>query len=170
MINPIQGILLGLAIFSLMTIIDCILSKRKYDKQVSYLGQLPNNTEHQIKVAMFKSIVVFGLSLVILIITLFIWPITLIHNLLIRNTMIHGLKVLWPERVEYFTHIRRKTLNLKPMAVIHKNSMMSFGKHEGKRMHEIPDSYLQWIYENKKATSDVLYYIQERLDLWKRIF
>lgn len=50
------------------------------------------------------------------------------------------------------------------MSVIHDKSIMPFGVHSGKKMIEVPDDYLIWIYKNKKATKDILDYVEDTFD------
>lgn len=46
-------------------------------------------------------------------------------------------------------------------------SPMPYGIHEGKLMEEVPDKYLLWLLENKKASPPVKAYIEENLDAIK---
>ena len=47
------------------------------------------------------------------------------------------------------------------------NSIMPWGIHEGKKMANVPSSYLLWLYENNKCNGDVKDYIEENLDVIK---
>lgn len=44
------------------------------------------------------------------------------------------------------------------------DSIMPWGKYQGKRMAEIPDHYLLWLYENQYCSGDVKIYIAQNLD------
>ena len=43
-------------------------------------------------------------------------------------------------------------------------SLMPWGKYQGKKMNDVPDSYLLWLYENDKCSGDVKIYIVQNLD------
>lgn len=45
------------------------------------------------------------------------------------------------------------------------NSTMPFGIHKGKKMANVPDHYLKWLYDNKKCSGDVKAYIEDNADL-----
>lgn len=47
------------------------------------------------------------------------------------------------------------------------NSIMPFGIHKGKKMANVPASYLIFIFENNKCTPDVAKYINENMDALK---
>ena len=44
------------------------------------------------------------------------------------------------------------------------DSTMPWGIHAGKKMEDVPDSYLLWLYEVKKVGGQVGAYIIENLD------
>jgi len=46
-------------------------------------------------------------------------------------------------------------------------SLMPTGQHKGKRMDEVPDSDLYWMYVNNKCSKDVREYIVDNLDAIK---
>jgi uncharacterized protein (DUF3820 family) len=44
------------------------------------------------------------------------------------------------------------------------DSIMPFGKHQGKQLKEVPDEYLMWLWHENKADpirSDLMLYIQD---------
>lgn len=47
------------------------------------------------------------------------------------------------------------------------NSLMPYGKYKGDKMLNVPASYLIWLYENNKASVDVLAYIKDNLEVLK---
>lgn len=47
------------------------------------------------------------------------------------------------------------------------NSLMPWGKHKGEKLANVPDKYLLWLYKEKKATGDVLDYIEDNMDVIK---
>lgn len=46
-------------------------------------------------------------------------------------------------------------------------SLMPFGIHEGKKMANVPDSYLNYLYINNKTTPAVKAYILDNMDSLK---
>lgn len=48
------------------------------------------------------------------------------------------------------------------------DSIMPFGIHQGKRLADVPDKYLLWLYENKKCFGDLKAYIEDNLDAIKQ--
>lgn len=42
-------------------------------------------------------------------------------------------------------------------------TIMPYGKYEGKKMEDVPDDYLLWLYDNDKATCDVKNYIESEM-------
>lgn len=50
------------------------------------------------------------------------------------------------------------------MAKLDDDSLMPWGKHKGLLMAEVPDSYLLWLYQEKRAKGNVLDYIEDNLD------
>jgi len=46
-------------------------------------------------------------------------------------------------------------------------SIMPYGIHKGKKMADVPASYLLWLYENQKCSGEVKAYIRENLDVIK---
>lgn len=42
-------------------------------------------------------------------------------------------------------------------------SLMPWGKYKGKKMVEVPDEYLLWIYDMGKVRGDLLVYIYDNL-------
>ena len=50
-------------------------------------------------------------------------------------------------------------------------SDMPYGKHKGKKMKDVPDDYLLYIYENQQCSEAVRLYISENMDaIQKNIF
>ena len=47
-------------------------------------------------------------------------------------------------------------------------SLMPFGQHKGKKLVNVPDTYLMWLYENNKAHGDLKEYIEDNLDVIKK--
>lgn len=47
------------------------------------------------------------------------------------------------------------------------DSLMPYGKHQGKKMIDVPNEYLLWLYEEKKCSGDVKLYIFDNLDVIK---
>lgn len=45
------------------------------------------------------------------------------------------------------------------------NSPMPFGKHKGKALANVPDSYLLWLYEENVAKGALLTYLTENIDV-----
>ncbi len=45
--------------------------------------------------------------------------------------------------------------------------LMPWGKHKGKRMIDVPASYLQWLITENKCSGDVKKYIEDNLDAIK---
>jgi uncharacterized protein (DUF3820 family) len=46
-------------------------------------------------------------------------------------------------------------------------SLMPFGEHKGKRMIDVPESYLLFLWTNNKMTDQVREYINDNLDVIK---
>lgn len=44
---------------------------------------------------------------------------------------------------------------------------MPWGQYKGKRMIDVPASYLLWLYENNKCNNDVREYIEDNMDALK---
>jgi uncharacterized protein (DUF3820 family) len=44
-------------------------------------------------------------------------------------------------------------------------SIMPWGIHKGKKMANVPASYLLWLYNNDKCFGNVKFYIKENLDV-----
>lgn len=44
-------------------------------------------------------------------------------------------------------------------------SLMPYGKYEGKRMIDVPASYLIWLHDNKKCSGSVQNYIVDNLQV-----
>lgn len=42
---------------------------------------------------------------------------------------------------------------------------MPFGIHKGKKMEDVPASYLMWLYDNNKCNGNVKEYIIDNLDV-----
>lgn len=51
-------------------------------------------------------------------------------------------------------------------------SLMTFGKHKGQPLRDIPDGYLRWLWENgkKDEESPIASYIQQRLNIKTKAF
>ncbi len=47
------------------------------------------------------------------------------------------------------------------------NDLMPWGLHKGKKMANVPDHYLKWLYENNKCSGDIKKYIEENADSLK---
>ena len=47
------------------------------------------------------------------------------------------------------------------------NSLMTFGKHWGKKLADVPADYLLWLYENNKCYGELKEYITDNLDVIK---
>lgn len=45
------------------------------------------------------------------------------------------------------------------------NGLMPYGKYKGTRMEEVPASYLLWLYDNEKCSTDVKKYIEDNIDV-----
>lgn len=50
------------------------------------------------------------------------------------------------------------------MEKITDNSLMPYGKYKGKKMANIPASYLLWIYRNDKLFKALEVYVEENMD------
>lgn len=46
-------------------------------------------------------------------------------------------------------------------------SIMPWGIHKGKKIANVPASYLLWLYDNNKASGEVKHYIIKNLDVLK---
>ena len=44
-------------------------------------------------------------------------------------------------------------------------SIMPWGKHQGKQMADVPAEYLIWLYDNQKCSGKVKIYIVQNLDV-----
>lgn len=47
-------------------------------------------------------------------------------------------------------------------------SIMPWGKYAGKKMEDVPDDYLLWLYEVRKVCGPVGEYIKDNLDAIKK--
>lgn len=47
------------------------------------------------------------------------------------------------------------------------DSIMPWGKWKGRQMADVPADYLLWLYENNKASGEVLQYIKDNLEVIK---
>ena len=47
-------------------------------------------------------------------------------------------------------------------------SLMPFGAHKGKRMIDVPASYLMWLHDNNRASGLVKEYIDDNLQALKQ--
>ena len=47
------------------------------------------------------------------------------------------------------------------------DSLMPFGKHRGKKLIEVPDSYLFWLSKENRVTGELHDYIEDNLDAIK---
>jgi uncharacterized protein (DUF3820 family) len=47
------------------------------------------------------------------------------------------------------------------MSILTDQSIMSFGKHKGKKLIEIPDEYFVWLYDNGLQAGDLKMYIED---------
>lgn len=43
------------------------------------------------------------------------------------------------------------------------NTIITFGKHKGKYIKDLPNSYLKWAVENKALSGDALVYAEQRV-------
>ena len=48
------------------------------------------------------------------------------------------------------------------------NSIMPFGKYQGKRMEDVPASYLLWLYSENKTFSNLRDYIEDNLEVLQK--
>lgn len=48
------------------------------------------------------------------------------------------------------------------------DSIMTFGKFAGRKLADVPDSYLLWLYENGKCYGALRDYIEDNLDAIKK--
>lgn len=48
------------------------------------------------------------------------------------------------------------------------NSLMPFGIHKGKKLANVPDNYLIWLYDNDKCSGELKKYIKNNLDSLKK--
>lgn len=46
-------------------------------------------------------------------------------------------------------------------------SLMPWGLHKGKKMANVPDHYLKWLYQEGKCWGEVKKYIEENADVLK---
>jgi uncharacterized protein (DUF3820 family) len=44
---------------------------------------------------------------------------------------------------------------------------MPYGIHKGKKMANVPDEYLRWLYDNNRCSGEVRRYIVENMDAIK---
>lgn len=51
--------------------------------------------------------------------------------------------------------------------VVTDQDFITFGQHNGKRLIDVPASYLIWIYENGKCPGPLRKYIQDNMDALK---
>ena len=54
------------------------------------------------------------------------------------------------------------------MEALNDNSIMPYGKYQGKKMANVPASYLLWLWENGKCCSKVKEYIEENEDVLEK--
>ncbi len=43
-------------------------------------------------------------------------------------------------------------------------SLMPFGKHKDKKLADVPDEYLLWLYDNAKSWGQLKIYLRENID------
>lgn len=48
------------------------------------------------------------------------------------------------------------------------DSVMTFGKFAGRKLADVPDSYLLWLYENGKCNGGLRDYIEDNFDAIKK--
>jgi uncharacterized protein (DUF3820 family) len=46
-------------------------------------------------------------------------------------------------------------------------SIMPWGVHKGKKLANVPDHYLKWLYDNDKCSGDIKAYIEDNAQLLK---
>jgi len=54
------------------------------------------------------------------------------------------------------------------MSVLTDESLMPFGKYQGKPMEDVPADYLMWLYDNEKCSEQVKAYIEDNMDVIKK--
>lgn len=54
------------------------------------------------------------------------------------------------------------------MEKITDNSLMPYGKYKGKKMANIPASYLLWMYRNDKLFKALEVYVEENMDVLEK--
>ena len=54
------------------------------------------------------------------------------------------------------------------MKKITDNSLMPYGKYKGKKMANIPASYLLWMYRNDKLFKALEVYVEENMDVLEK--
>ncbi len=53
------------------------------------------------------------------------------------------------------------------MANLTEESIITFGAHKGKKLIDVPASYLIWLYENDKCSNELKEYISDNMDALK---
>lgn len=51
--------------------------------------------------------------------------------------------------------------------IVTDQEILNFGKHQGKRLIDVPADYLIWIYENNKCPGYIRKYIEDNMDALK---
>lgn len=57
------------------------------------------------------------------------------------------------------------------MYLLNENSVMSYGKYEGKQLKDVPADYLLWLYYNDRASKEIEEYVERNIEaLEKKAF
>ncbi|MDR2004100.1 MAG: DUF3820 family protein [Prevotella sp.] len=56
-------------------------------------------------------------------------------------------------------------MNTTPL--LNDDSLMPSGTYQGRKMADVPDDYLLWLYDNNKCSAAVRWYIERNLDAIK---
>jgi uncharacterized protein (DUF3820 family) len=51
------------------------------------------------------------------------------------------------------------------MSKLDDNSIMPYGKYRGKKMIEVPEEYLIFLYEENKCSDEIKEYVEDNLDV-----
>ena len=65
------------------------------------------------------------------------------------------------------TQSSKQTTTSSKLAELTDESIMPFGKYQGKKMANVPAHYLIWLYDNNKCNKEVRTYIVDNLDVLK---
>lgn len=53
------------------------------------------------------------------------------------------------------------------MYLLNENSIMPYGKYEGKQLKDVPADYLLWLYYNDRASKEIEEYVERNLEALK---